>query len=406
MKPEIMVVGAALLLAAGYLAYQYVIPEQVNVSIAVADKAGAPVYATVQLFADDRLVSEKKVLGEASFSAGVKRGARLSARATADGFLPGSVGVRGGSAAITLQRVTQTEPKADFIIATDAAALEGKYGAETTAEIRLRILALADAAEKDGGLRTVAVFVGENYSSLADAIAKLQPSYLLIVGGSRIVPFGEYGTPLKGAPGLGFVAMQDPLVPSDNGYGVLPNAAYDCNECYPDVAVGRLPDGNEEKSNSTILITLLDAAISAHSDRPELKSMSSLVSRDSFGGHLTHALYAQLGNSVIDAPPNYLSEAGAADGNETDRLLQILAALNPANAIFLSVHGSMPPYPQVFSASDGSREYFLMTRGLPPLEGQDFTDKIVLADACYGGNPYRAEGESLPILFLRNGAVA
>ncbi|MFH0834738.1 MAG: C25 family cysteine peptidase, partial [Candidatus Micrarchaeota archaeon] len=47
-----------------------------------------------------------------------------------------------------------------------------------------------------------------------------------------------------------------------------------------------------------------------------------------------------------------------------------------------------------------------MTRGLPPLEGQDFTDKIVLADACYGGNPYRAEGESLPILFLRNGAVA
>ena len=407
MKPEYLVIGAVLLLAAGYFAYQYVLPEQVGVSITVADKAGAPVDATVQLFADDKLVAERNaVAGRASFSVGVKRGASLSARAQAEGFLPGRVGIRRDAATITLQRITKSEPKTDFVIATDAAALERKYGAEIAAEIRSRILALADAAEKAEGLRAKVVFVGENYSSLNDAVAKLQPAYLLIVGGPGIIPFAEYETPLKGAPGLGFVAMQDPRIPSDNGYGVLPGAAYDCNECYPDVAVGRLPDGNEEKGDSRILVTLLDGAIAAHRQPPPLEKLVSLVSRDSFGEHLKHSLYEKLGNSILDSPPSYLAALNRNDGNETARLLLMLAALSPANALFLSVHGSSPPMPQVFSSSDGSNEYFIMSRGLPPLENQSFADKIVLADACYGGNPNRKESESLPLLFLRNGAVA
>ncbi|MFA4946501.1 MAG: C25 family cysteine peptidase, partial [Candidatus Micrarchaeia archaeon] len=231
----------------------------------------------------------------------------------------------------------------------------------------------------------------------------LTPSYLLIVGGPRIVAFEEFATPLADAGGaFAFLARSDPRVPSDNAYGMLAAARYECVECHPDVAVGRLPDGWEEESDSPLLLGLLDAAIAAHASPPALEEMASVVSMDSYGEHLKHLVYEELGNEIVDAPPAYYADASGIEGG----FQTIINAVNGANALFFSLHGSNPPGTQVYSASDGAGEYYVLTRGLPEVEGMDYTGKIVLTDACYGANPYRLENESLPLLFLNNGALA
>jgi len=406
LRLEYAAIAIVIIAAAAWLAYDNFMPREFTVSVKLADSQGLPINATVQLYADDRLAAEAQVNGEANVKISAKKGAALMARASADGFIPTRAGFSGAAVKITMQRETARTQKTDFVIATGYANLEKKYGAALANEIKTKILELASAAQQYDGLQTQAIFLDGNYSTVGEAVNALQPAYLLIVGGPAIVPFGEAETPLKGASGLGFVAMQDPTVPTDNDYGVFPAAEYDCNECYPDVAVGRLPDGNDTKSESRILVDLLNYAIAAHEQKPVLDSMASLVSKDSYGGHLHYSLYSQLGNRVVDAPPNYFRAMQASDGREAERLAIMLASLGPASALFLSVHGSSPPWPQVFSASDGSNEYFLMARGLPALESQNFSDKIILADACYGGNPYRNENESLSLMFLSKGAAA
>lgn len=395
---EYAVIAAVLLTAAGYYTYTELLPVQSSVSFIVLGSEGNPVPALVQLYANNQLVAYGEAInGEITLEANHPRDAVLMARAEAEGCLPSRVGVKANKITITLQKQTVTEPEVGLLIVTDERAISDKYGADYADEAIESCGKLADAVEETEGLAARVELMGENYASVTEAVNALEPDYLLIVGGPQIIAFNEFQTPLKKASGaLKFLADQDPLVPSDNAYGMLSTADYACNECHPDVAVGRIPDGNEEESDSTLLLELLGAAIAAHESGHPLDSMASVVSQDSYGSHLNRLVYAELNNEIVDSPPASV-ESG---------LWELFDAFAPARALFLSVHGSNPPDPQVYSSSDGFGEYYLMTRGIPSLEAENFTGKFVLADACYGANPYRSEGESLPLLFLRNGAVA
>jgi len=214
LRVEYAVIALVVIAAASYYVFQNVVPEEVAVTVILTDSLNKPVEnATVQLFADDKKVGEYAAAGgRAVVRAAVKRGALLMVRAEAPGFITARSAVRRDPLRLVMQQETTVRHETDFVILTDLGAVERKYGAAFSSELRKKIFELAYAAESNDRLESAVVFLGENYSSVGDALSALSPSYLLIVGGPRIVPFGEQETPLKNAAGFGFIALQDSTV--------------------------------------------------------------------------------------------------------------------------------------------------------------------------------------------------
>lgn len=426
-KPAYLVAGV-IAVAVLFYAYEFASFEDVSVKVTVLDKSTSqPVQANLSLFANNQLTAyaEADANGVAELQVRVSRGASLLVKARAPGFLPGQVGVSGKqSTRLFLEPETRAVPlpsqetgeakTIDFLVVSNKEKLLGKYGEEIAGRVEARMLELARATEREG-LDSRVFFLnasGEDavvneVRALVDAFA---PKYLFIVGGQDIVPFTEFETPLKKASetkAFAFLTQSDPLIPSDNAFGVLSAASYSCNECFPDVAVGRLPDGlsepGEEQSPSSVIVDLLDKTIRAHSLQPGSGKTVTLVSQDAFGEHL-QLVYKD--NELVRSPPAYAySYAEGDDAGALGRLTQIISAIAEKPLVFLSLHGSMPPGSQAFFSSDELSDYLVASPELEAFRQARYDGQFIVSDACYGASPFRREGESLALLFLNNGAL-
>ncbi len=392
---------AGLLLGYGYYS-AFVFRELFSVKVMNAD--GRPLEgALVRVFTDSKLAYENYTRegGEARFS--VRLGEKNELSVSMEGYLQAKREFSGGETKVYLNELADPpsavpeEERFDYFIASDKSALEEKYGEEYAGEVAGLMEELAETVSSEG-IPARTVFEDEDLKELVNGHA---PRYLLLVGGPNIMPFFEVETPLNEMPGMGFVASLDPVIPTDNPYGVLDSANYaGCKECYPDVAVGRLPDGFKEKSGSRLLVELLENTIAAHSRQPEKKAVT-VVSEDAFGPHLGRGVFSELGNELWESPPEYSWDYSRGEEGDFEDLMRFVSG---SPYLFLSLHGNAPPEEQAYTSSDGSGNYLVLSTSLP-LTGE-YEAKAVVSDACYGANPYRGEKESIPLHFLESGAVA
>jgi len=405
--PSLPFLLLALFAAGALLGYGFyaAFTHQNALTVQVLDAGGQAISgAQVRLFVDSKLIETNYTNDNGLLFVKARLGKKNELVIQKEGFLQAKRVIEGGNGEMTVYLNALTPPPAvlpekqfDYFIASNRTALQEKYGIQYAGEVVELMEELAEIVCAEG-IKTRTVFEGDDLRALVNEHA---PRYLLLVGGPRIMPFYEVENPLKEMPGMALMAILDPVVPTDNDYGVLDAADYaGCRECFPDVAVGRLPDGFEEKSDSRLLIELLENTIAAHAETTEAR-VSTIVSEDSYGSHLREGVFAEMNNELWESPPEFAWDYVKGVEGDFEGLMKFVSE---PPLLFLSLHGNAPPQNQLYTSSGESGSYLVFSTALP-LSGK-YNARIIVSDACYGANIYRKESDSIPLHFLENGAVA
>ncbi|HEV8290054.1 MAG TPA: C25 family cysteine peptidase [Candidatus Norongarragalinales archaeon] len=333
-----------------------------------------------------------------------------------------------------LEKQTTTQPtipsgpalKASFLIVSNKQNLEAKYGIDIAQQVEIEMTELARIVQQNDNIASIAVMLDDDAEmkklaattvtssqsndpdaalrSIRSVLASTGAKYLLIVGGDKIVPFQKIRNPMSDFPGpIGaFLVQEDPLVLTDHPYSFL-QCDNEADKCNPAIAVGRLPDGNEEKSTSTTLADLLLASQKLHSQNIQKPSeVATTVSADSIAPYYSNNNFELAGPQKI-APPTKI--ANLAGFNEPGSIENVRQFISNHEIVYLSVHGNLPLEPQALEGRmpDGEGRALVINTQI----AKDFEYKTALfvSDACHGSNPNRKEEDALWMQFLRKGAV-
>ncbi len=379
-----------LIMAAGY----FFISGQHEVRVFVKDASGRPVDAMVFAATDADASTQKTAAGSASFKLPRKR-ASFRAASPGNGFGHAEAGGWQDSVEIRLGK--------SMLIVTSANRLKKKYGADADRIISAmgglaETIRSTEGIEAKTALADYAAPVGDETlrSEIASLVREEQPSFLLIVGGHTIVPMHLVETPMKEAGKLfSVVAERDASILTDNPYGALSG-----DLLRPEIAVGRLPDGTDERGGS--LLALLEGARKAHENKTRQAEGFRFLSQDTQKGYPTY--YFETGSSGLVAPAAFslLSADGGMRQESVDRLSSELS--KPFGAAIITLHGNGPIEGQALSgrATEGAEDVI----ALLPEAASNFSvaGKLFLVDSCYGASPLRPDGGSIPVKLLENGA--
>lgn len=414
---------AAVFVVAGLIVFALLVllapPQYASLSVSVKGASGAAlegVQLTVSL--DGAILLQGTSSGTPLEFHNLPKGKRVTVRANKQGFEE------------TLQRITlkeensleltlsaageaggaQETESADFLIVSRKDRLLTKYGAALASQIINKMNDLAEISSKKG-LSAKALLLDSRGAVASEddvvvaneLLSNYSARYLLIVGGPQIVFMPKVGNPLADSPyaePMQFLVIADPEVWSDAPYGASGN----CFAC-SSVAVGRLPDGFEEQSDSQELLDLLDEAIQAHSASFAGQGVAKLVSEDSFFDFLNKLAFE---SQVIPAsltPPFFVLRVF--DSFYSPSSIDELKAKLSQQIVFIALHGNEPQQEQAFFGrkKEGGDEEFLVLN--PLIAGNlEFEGKVVVADSCYGASPERLFNQSLPIQFMQKGSLA
>lgn len=291
---------------------------------------------------------------------------------------------------------------ADALILVSESKLDMKYGQEGFKSIISKLVELKDTIEFHDNLKTEIISIDddsklENYGlTQADLlnpekvdriveglVENTRAKYIILVGGGDVIPFKEMSFDLD-----------NDTIQTDDIYMDLENdGSYD-------VVVGRFPDGVGD-TDPKILLEEIDSAISAH----------SLVFSPTQGFLVTAKFWAQSAYQLQNQLPYSL------DLYESPTFSYFTQFLNYGNYLITpfhlyDIHGNKGGY-QVFvgdgrSSLNESAEYpFVLSPRVVSVH-RHFTRSnpaIVSATSCYGANIMRTSSESIPITFLREGAI-
>ena len=416
---------AVLLLVLGYF-FIYIPLQKTDVHVRVYDNGtGKPIEAKVVLLGEHQVILEKETLNGAANFIGVLRRKGMRVAVTANGYLAG-----GGDALdwtdVYLEKQVAAPSKADFLIISAKAALARKYGEATAGIIERKMHDLANVA-KGEGLKSEVVMIDNaasmkpfgaaaaNTQSKQSALAavkaltqRLAPAYILIVGGERIVPYQLAQNPLAASPerlAFDFIIQESPTIETDNPYGVLHDYG-EAGKYYPEIAVGRMPDGSEETADGdTILIEMLDNAISQHKKKAPSARTFSLVSDDSLLDYYAKFEFQSTQNNVLKSPAFYYYdyEKMAVNGHALETIRQGVAN---SSFVIILLHGNEPGQEQAFLGKGFNTNEELLSLTAPMAGQMDFNGKVVLADSCWGANTDRTSKGSIALAALRGGAKA
>jgi hypothetical protein len=299
----------------------------------------------------------------------------------------------------TRDREQRTERDVAKLILTNSAALQAKYGQQTSdvwaavdvliaadgqRGIETRLVKLDDASGPAGGAAVVDFADGTQTKRAVDAVvAELSPEYLMLLGGPDVIPHCTLENPTGDADGA--------MLPSDLPYACDAPASVEVQDFLaPTRVVSRLPDV-PAASQPDLLLRVLGVSSGWESRPTEQYSKFLGITAEVWERSTALSLTQIFGNAAdMQVSPD---DGPAWSDSQLTRL-----------AHFVNCHGA-PSTPQYLGQRDDD---YPVSHDAALVDGRLEEGTILSAECCYGAELYEPIDGQLGMAFtyLQNGAYS